>query len=299
MLPIWTGSASLRSPSRRGSRGCPAVQRLDERLVLDGPDVGAAGLEQLLLGALGDDPALPDQDQVVGDLLHLVEQVGGEEHGAAACGVLPQQAAHPVDAGRVEAVGRLVEDQDARVAEQRVGDAESLAHAEGVVPEPAPRLGRRQRDQLEHLVDPRPRQAHGLGADREDLAAGAAVVLRRGVEEHADQQTRVRDVAVAVPPDRDAPRAGRREADHDAHRGGLARAVRPEEAGDPARSCHEGHVVDGPVAAVRLGYSVNCDHASSLIAARRRTSAPGIGCTRPKEGVGRDSGICSATSHGS
>ena len=173
--------------------------------MLDGPDEGAAGLEELLLGALGDDPALTDQDQVVGDLLHLVEQVGGEQHGAAALGVLPEQAAHPVDPGRVEAVGGLVEDQDARVAEERVGDAEPLAHAEGVVPEPAPGLGGRQRDELEHLVDPRPGQAHGLGADREDLAAGAAVVLRRRVEQHADEQARVREVAVAVAPDRDAP----------------------------------------------------------------------------------------------
>ena len=90
--------------------------------MLDAPHEGAAGLQELLLGALGDDPALSDQHQVVGDLLDLVEQVGGEQHGAASLGVLLEQPAHPVDAGRVEAVGGLVEDQDARVTEECMGD---------------------------------------------------------------------------------------------------------------------------------------------------------------------------------
>ena len=121
------------------------------------PDVGAAGLEQLLLRALRDDPAPADEDQVVGDLLDLVQQVGGEQHGAALRGVLLEQPAHPVDARRVEAVGGLVEDQHARVAEQCVGDPEALAHPERVVLEPAPCLDRCQGDQLQHLVDPRPR----------------------------------------------------------------------------------------------------------------------------------------------
>ena len=44
----------------------------------------------------------------------------------------PISAAHLVDALRVEAVGRLVEDQQVRVAEQRGGDAEALLHAERV-----------------------------------------------------------------------------------------------------------------------------------------------------------------------
>ena len=46
------------------------------------------------------------------------------------------EAAHELadlaDAGRIEAVGGLVEDQDVRIAEQRLRDAEALAHAERV-----------------------------------------------------------------------------------------------------------------------------------------------------------------------
>ena len=41
-----------------------------------------------------------------------------EQDGAAAVGEAAQQVAHPADAGRVEPVGRLVEDQHVRVAEQ-------------------------------------------------------------------------------------------------------------------------------------------------------------------------------------
>ena len=91
----------------RGERGGEGgdVERLDER---------PGGLQQLVLGALGDDLAAADHDQLVGDHLDLVQQVGGQQHGAAAVGEVAQQAAHPVDAGRVEAVGRLVEDQHLR-----------------------------------------------------------------------------------------------------------------------------------------------------------------------------------------
>ena len=43
-----------------------------------------------------------------------------------------QQLADLADAGGIESVRRLVEDQHARIAEHRLGDAEALAHAEGV-----------------------------------------------------------------------------------------------------------------------------------------------------------------------
>ena len=57
--------------------------------------------------------------------------------------VVAEQVPHPADAGRVEAVGGLVEDQHAGVADQRGGDAEPLAHPERVVADPAVGLGRR------------------------------------------------------------------------------------------------------------------------------------------------------------
>ena len=75
--------------------------------------------------------AVDDRDLVAG-LLDLVEQVRREEHGAALVDERADEAAHLEDAGRVEAVHRLVEDQQRGVGEQAAGDAEPLAHAERV-----------------------------------------------------------------------------------------------------------------------------------------------------------------------
>ncbi|MEJ7695131.1 MAG: hypothetical protein WKF78_00315 [Candidatus Limnocylindrales bacterium] len=65
-------------------------------------------------------------------------------------------------------------------------------------------------DQLEHLVDPLGRQAHGPGAEDEHLAAGAAVVLGGGVEQDTDMPAGVGDVGVPVTADGDTAAAGRR-----------------------------------------------------------------------------------------
>ena len=100
-----------------------------------------AAREQLGLGALGDDPAVADHDQVVGDDLDLVQQVRGEQHGAAAVGV--RRAAGRASSGCRPGRGRWPARRGSapRVAEQRGGDAEPLAHAERVVADPALGLG--------------------------------------------------------------------------------------------------------------------------------------------------------------
>ena len=68
-------------------------------------------------------------------------------------GEVAQVGAQPADAVRVETVGRLVEQQHLRVAEQRAGQSEPLTHAER---EPAgPLIGRRvESDLREDLVGP-------------------------------------------------------------------------------------------------------------------------------------------------
>ena len=74
--------------------------------------------------------AAAEHDEVVGGQRHLAHQVRGEEHGAALGGQAAHEVADPQHALGVEAVDRLVEDERGRVAEQRGGDAEALAHAE-------------------------------------------------------------------------------------------------------------------------------------------------------------------------
>ena len=154
-LPDQLGVGLREQPVLADGRG--ADTRVEEGtghdLTLGRPHDGPRGPQQVALGALGHDAAVADHHEVVGDHLDLVEQVGGEQHGAAAVGVVAKQATHPADAGRVEAVGRLVEDQHLRLADQRGRDAEPLPHAQRVVAHPPGRLLRRQADQVQHLLD--------------------------------------------------------------------------------------------------------------------------------------------------
>ena len=83
-------------------------------------------------GALVERPAGVDEDQPVAHLLELAEVVGRHQHGAARAGQRADQRPHLAHALGVEAVGRLVEDQQVGVAEQRGGDAEPLLHAQRV-----------------------------------------------------------------------------------------------------------------------------------------------------------------------
>jgi hypothetical protein len=235
----------------RGDAGrgqCP-LQGLD----VGGTDDGAGGGEELCLRALGDDPALPDHHDVVGDDLDLGQQVGGEQHGPPVVGVVAEQVAHPADAGRVEPVGGLVQDQHRRVADQGGRDAEALAHAERVVAHPTVRLGPGEADQLEQLGHPGCRDAHDLLGDGQDLAAGAAGVLGGGVEHHADLAPGVGQVGEPAAGDGRRALGRGRQTDHHPHGRGLSGPVRAEEAGDPTRAGREVDVVDDGVAAVLLG----------------------------------------------
>ena len=61
-----------------------------------------------------------------------------------------------MDAGRVQAIGRFVENQDSRISEQRAGQRETLLHAEGEAANPPP-CRACEVDLCEHVVD----AAHG------------------------------------------------------------------------------------------------------------------------------------------
>ena len=108
-------------------------------------------------------PAVGDDHDVVDGLLDLREVVAGDEHGAAASGVVAQEVAQPADALRVEPVGGLVENEDLRVAEQRGGQAEPLAHAERVAADPAVRP-RRSSPTVASTSATRPRPMPAAGA---------------------------------------------------------------------------------------------------------------------------------------
>ena len=102
------------------------------------------------------DEAAPDEDaDAVADLLDLVQQVRRQQDRHALVGAQPldeqQQLAHALG---VDVHRRLVEDEDRRVLDQRVGEAEPLAHAPRVAADLAVGVGG-EPDVVEQGVDPR------------------------------------------------------------------------------------------------------------------------------------------------
>ena len=191
---------------------------------------------------------------------HLVELVARHQHRASLAGEVPQQAAQPADAVRVEAVRRLVEDEDARVAEQRGGQAEPLPHAHRVAAHLA--LGRRRAA----------RPCSSTSSARCSGSPATAHMIRRWLR--AVRAGWKLDDSSAAPTYRDGvPRcrygtppivacAGRRadQPEHHPQRRRLARAVRAEEAGDRARLDGEAEPVDrADLAAEDLGELVDDD----------------------------------------
>src|SRR5581483_8978835 len=86
--------------------------------------VRPAALEQLVVGAALDDPAVVDDEHLVG-VADGREAVGDHEAGAAAQQLLERALDLPLGPS-VDAGGRLVEDQDARVGERGARDREEL-----------------------------------------------------------------------------------------------------------------------------------------------------------------------------
>src|SRR5262249_12424768 len=74
-----------------------------------------------------------DDHDPVGEFVRLVEILGGQQQGHAARDQLADHVPHPQPAGRVEAGGRLVQEQHRRPGHQAGGEVEAAAHAARVL----------------------------------------------------------------------------------------------------------------------------------------------------------------------
>ena len=92
-------------------------------------------------GAVGDDPAVPEQDDPVGVRVGLLQVVRGEQHGAAPVGVLPDRGPEAAPPLHVHPGGRLVQDEQFRVGQQGHGEAQPLLLAAGALAHQAVRDG--------------------------------------------------------------------------------------------------------------------------------------------------------------
>ena len=206
---------------------------------------GLARVAELVERALRHQATHAHDADVRAHLLDLGEQVARDEHGRAVVGERPDERAHLAGALRVEAVRGLVEHEQLAAHEQRVREPEPLLHAERV------RVhllagGVRESDPVERLGD-----ARGSGAARRVPVGGveaAQVRLarqvgreRRPLHERADAgQHRVHVPRHVGAEHARVARARRDEAEQHPDRGGLARAVRPEEPEHGARAAPRG-----------------------------------------------------------
>ena len=190
------------------------------------------------------------------------------------------QVAELEDAGRVEPVHRLVEDQQLGVGEQAARDAEALAHAERVGLDLL--VGARgEADAGERAVDAVVRGAVAGGrVDVQVLAAGQVGVEARLLDDRADAGERRGAAAGQVVPEQAHRARGRvGEAEQQPDQRGLAGAVGAEEAERDAARHLEVDAVERGAIAEALAEPARLDgecrgggggHAAKLRAAWRR-----------------------------
>ena len=185
--------------------------------------------------ALRDHLTARDQQHLLGDRLHLVEHVRGEEdHGAllrARADLLEDDGAR----GGIGAGERLVEQEHVGIVDDRLGELGALAHAAAVATHAAIH-GALEAEVGERFARALVGFALGVAAEpreRRDELERAEVVVERvglGTEAHAREHLRVGERTLAA--DAHLAEARPQEARADAHERGLARAVRTEQAPD-------------------------------------------------------------------
>ena len=162
--------------------------------------------------------------------LYFGKQVGGDEHSTVK---LPGQGLYEgadlVDAGRVEAVGGLIQDQDGRASYERPGKPEPLLHAERIFfRRSVPELG--QPDKLQRVPDAAPGKPQDPADDIQVFFPGQAAVKGGRFDKRTDFLQDGYPVGrIGLSVDLKAPSRGAGKPEEHFHGRGFPRAVRPEE----------------------------------------------------------------------
>src|SRR3984957_965697 len=242
--------------ARLGFRQADLDQHVGRGLRVGGlpPDPGLAAAAQFLQAVLEDQPPGPHHAHVRADLLDLGQQVRGHEDRGAVGGDVPDEAAHLAGALRVQAVGGLVQDDQLAGLEQAGRDAQPLLHAQRVGAVTLPGRGQ-QPDPVQRGPDALLGRARvggpvgGVDAGQVLLAVqerveGWAFHQRPHLGQHLDQPARHRRAEQFM-----GAGGGVGQAEQHPDRGGLAGAVRAEEAVDTATGHVQVHRVHGELAA--------------------------------------------------
>jgi hypothetical protein len=163
-------------------------------------------------------------------------------------------------ATRVEAVRRLVEQEQPRVPDERRGNTEPLAHALRVAGDPVVRP-RPKIDDLEQLVDPRAPAVEVERGEQLKVLAAAQVRIEVGrLDEPGDAVQRLGKLVLRVAAEEPGLAAvGPDQAEQDPQRRRLARPVWPEKAIDVARLDGQIDVVDRGDCAVAVDEAARLD----------------------------------------
>ena len=236
-------------------------------------EVPAGNCRDLLLQH---DAAVVDDHDLVTDLRNLGQDVRREHHRAIAGRHRLDQAADLVNLARVETDGRLVEHQHRRIVNQRLREADALSIALRELPANAMRHvleSAHVERMLERVFDLRARHS-AQSRDETQIGIDAHIgIERRILRQVADLAARLERVFEDVETvDHDGARGRRHEAGDDAHGGGLAGAVGPEEAEDRAALGIERHVAYRDEVAVGFGQMPYFNH--SVIDLDRHRAAP-------------------------
>jgi hypothetical protein len=185
--------------------------------------------------------------------------MAGQQHGHPLPGQAADEQAHVAHAGRIQAGGRLVEEQQLRVAQQRGGDAQPLAHPVRVATHLVA-LAAGQLHHLQRIVDPLRSVAAVVGSQHLEVLARGDVRIERGrLDEPGHSLERAHARHRVAPEEAHRPLAGADEPQHHAQRRRLAGPVGPQIAIDVAGADGEVHTGDGGQFAIALDEPPNLD----------------------------------------
>jgi hypothetical protein len=128
---------------------------------------------------------MEDHAHPVADLLHLAEQMTGEQHRVPPLPQSPDQRTHVGHTSRIQAVGRLVEHEQLGLLQKRRRHPEPLLHAHRIGTEPVGAAGP-ELYHVEHRVHSPGRHAGVPGDDAQVVPAGQVRVEPGPLDEHPD-----------------------------------------------------------------------------------------------------------------
>jgi hypothetical protein len=248
-------------PGQLGHHGRDPVQVV--ALGRAGVEVLAPDLGLELVGAPGrDHPAVVDHGDLGGELVGLLQVLGGQQDGGAVGDQLADHVPDLAPAARVEPGGGLVQAQDGGPADEAGGQVEAAAHAARVgLDRAAARVG--QVEALQQLPGPGPgvaaRELEQAGDQDQVLGPGQLLVdggVLAGQADQAPDPVGLADHVEAADAGVSAVRA--QQGGQDAHGRRLAGPVRAEQAED--RALADGQVDPGE----RRGLAEPLDQALGL-----------------------------------